>query len=74
MHSLPLKKRQQLHSALLLAIRASTGKSGFMNSPTMHKASEVHVLLDTRDSNVNRRSEGKLAVLLSQLLQLLVQQ
>lgn len=45
-----------------------------MNSPTMHKASEVHVLLDTRDSSINHKSKGKLAVLLLQLLGLLVQQ
>lgn len=50
------------------------GKSVFMNSPTMHKASEVHVLSDTKDLNVNHKSEGKLAVVLSQLLELLVQQ
>ena len=40
----------------------------------MHKASEVRVLLDTRDSNINHKSEGKLAALLLQLLELLAQQ
>lgn len=53
---------------MLSAIRASTGKSIFMNSPTMHEAPEAHILLDTRDSDINQKCEGKLAVLLLQLL------
>lgn len=39
-----------------------------MNSPTMHEAPEAHILLDTRDSDINQKCEGKLAVLLLQLL------
>lgn len=40
--SLPIQKRQWLDSAMLLAMRASTGKSVFMNTPTVHKASAAH--------------------------------